>query len=126
MPSFARVDPTTLAVTFSYNSNGGPKWEPDDIECTFPFDILSDKAILVNDVITLQPDPAKVSAKAERVWVELRTERDRRLVASDWTQFNDSPLSQDKKSEWAVYRQALRDLPANTTDPTNVTWPTPP
>ena len=27
---------------------------------------------------------------------------------------------------WKTYRQQLRDLPANTSDPTNPTWPTKP
>ena len=36
------------------------------------------------------------------------------LLQSDWTQVQDSPLSAETKAAWAVYRQALRDLPANT------------
>ena len=45
------------------------------------------------------------------------------LAESDWTQYNDSPLDADTKTAWTNYRQALRDLPANTVDPTNITWP---
>jgi len=56
----------------------------------------------------------------------LRSQRDRRLSQCDWTQAADSPLSDTKKAEWATYRQQLRDLPANTSDPANPTWPTPP
>jgi len=56
----------------------------------------------------------------------LRIERNRILKETDWTQMPDSPLSDTKKQEWATYRQALRDLPANTTDPANPTWPTQP
>ena len=37
--------------------------------------------------------------------------RNWKLQISDWTQIPDSPLSAEKKAEWAVYRQALRDLP---------------
>ena len=48
------------------------------------------------------------------------------LSGSDWTQANDSPLSTLKKTEWQTYRQALRDLPANTTDPRSPSWPTQP
>ena len=56
----------------------------------------------------------------------LRKDRDKALVASDWTQFNDSPLTDAKKQEWATYRQALRDLPQNTEDPSAPLWPTKP
>jgi hypothetical protein len=52
--------------------------------------------------------------------------RDELLKSSDWTQAADSPLTDAKKAEWATYRQQLRDLPANTSDPANPTWPTPP
>ena len=44
---------------------------------------------------------------------DLRVERDILLKESDWTQLPDSPLSAEKKAEWAAYRQALRDLPIN-------------
>jgi len=58
----------------------------------------------------------------------LREERDRRLVATDITVLPDrwESMNNDSKTAWSVYRQALRDLPANTPDPTNITWPTKP
>jgi hypothetical protein len=45
--------------------------------------------------------------------VELRRERNQRLVDSDWTQLNDvvSSMSEDDRNTWFVYRQMLRDLP---------------
>ena len=45
------------------------------------------------------------------LWDELINKRNRRLQDSDWTQMPDSPLTDTKKTEWATYRQALRDLP---------------
>lgn len=39
-----------------------------------------------------------------------RTKRDELLVASDWTQMNDSPLTNELKTAWATYRQELRDV----------------
>jgi len=56
----------------------------------------------------------------------LRKFRDILLSESDWTQFTDSPLTDSKKTEWKTYRQQLRDLPANTSDFANPTWPTKP
>ncbi len=51
-----------------------------------------------------------------------RSKRNDLLAACDWTQANDSPLSNDKKIEWASYRTLLRDLPSNKSWP-NVTFP---
>lgn len=45
-------------------------------------------------------------------WSTIRLQRNELLKQSDWTQVNDSPLSDSKKQEWATYRQSLRDLPA--------------
>ena len=56
----------------------------------------------------------------------LREERNKKLAASDWTQFNDSPLSDSKKTEWSTYRQALRDITSSTQSIFSVTWPTEP
>ena len=39
-----------------------------------------------------------------------RATRDKLLADTDWTQMNDSPLSNEDKTAWATYRQELRDL----------------
>ena len=59
----------------------------------------------------------------------LRDKRNDKLIASDWTQMSDSPLSESKKQEWATYRQQLRDLPVSYTDDnewSDIVWPTKP
>ena len=48
------------------------------------------------------------------------------LAGSDWTQANDSPLSDDEKAAWATYRQALRDITDGEDYPEEVIWPTAP
>lgn len=67
------------------------------------------------------------------IWLldELRISRNMKLLSCDWTQLADSPLTNDKKAEWATYRQELRDLPATVTDINDdrtitVNWPTEP
>jgi hypothetical protein len=52
--------------------------------------------------------------------------RDQKLLATDWTQLPDSPLTTGKKAEWATYRQELRDLPTTYIDYSTVVWPTEP
>jgi hypothetical protein len=55
-------------------------------------------------------------------WSRVRGDRNARLAASDWTQLPDCPLTNVQQAEWAVYRQALRDI-TNQTDPFNIVWP---
>jgi hypothetical protein len=43
----------------------------------------------------------------DRAAAEIRTEREAKLTASDWTQVIDAPVDQ---AAWATYRQALRDI----------------
>lgn len=61
----------------------------------------------------------------EAAYSKLRQERDLLLAKCDWTLLPDSPLSETKKTEWATYRQALRDLPASV-DINNIVYPTKP
>jgi hypothetical protein len=58
-------------------------------------------------------------------WNQVKTIRNQYLSESDWTQLIDSPLTEEKKQEWKVYRQALRDITLQT-DPFNIVWPTKP
>ena len=65
----------------------------------------------------------------ERLWVTIRNTRDIKLGLSDWTQVPDSPLSAEKKTEWATYRAALRNVPAENASVQSydaVNWPTEP
>jgi hypothetical protein len=64
----------------------------------------------------------------DRALQQLRTDRDILLAQSDINVIADrwAAMSTETQTAWATYRQALRDLPANTTDPLNPTWPTGP
>lgn len=74
-----------------------------------------------------------ISLKA-KLWAEqpetvkelLRPERDRLLAKSDWTQLNDTTISEDKLAAWAAYRQELRDLTDSIDDNGEVEFPTAP
>lgn len=47
----------------------------------------------------------------DRATAANRAKRNQLLADSDWTQMNDSPLNNEAKTDWATYRQSLRDLP---------------
>lgn len=77
-------------------------------------------------------DSHYVEAKPENVEdvaTHIRQQRLTLLKLCDWTQTADSPLSDSKKAEWATYRQALRDMPANADSWAtieDITWPSKP
>ena len=67
-------------------------------------------------------DAATAELATETAWSDLRTKRTQLLTETDYLALSDATLSTDMQT----YRQALRDLPANTSDPTNPTWPVKP
>ena len=74
-------------------------------------------------------DSAKDARILAEEWTKIRTERDRLLAESDWTQGSDSPLTSAKKTSWATYRTKLRTLPEDQKAKTtyaSITWPSEP
>lgn len=65
----------------------------------------------------------KDSRTIDEVWESIKVKRNELLKLSDWTQMPDVAIA--TKTEWAIYRQALRDI-TNQLDPYNIVWPMPP
>ena len=75
--------------------------------------------------------PVATISELEAVKLELtkdylRSNRNKLLAESDWIVTKSLETGVGVSTDWKNYRQALRDLPANTTDWENPTWPTPP
>lgn len=51
----------------------------------------------------------------------VRAQRNLLLANSDWSQLPDVP--QPLKDKWAIYRQALRDIPLQNGFPNQIIWP---
>ena len=65
-----------------------------------------------------------------RLHTDIRSIRNDMLLKTDFTQVSDAPLTEQKKTEWATYRQSLRDfmenIPADLDDIVDIPWPTEP
>lgn len=59
----------------------------------------------------------------ETEWELIRSERNKRLAETDWTQLPDVPLH--TRETWMSYRQALRDV-TNQSNPFTIEWPVKP
>ena len=59
-------------------------------------------------------------------WDRIRTIRNKLMFECDWVFSEDSPLTDELKAQWRIYRKELRDLPATFDDPSKVVWPIPP
>ncbi len=75
------------------------------------------------DGVTTTAAEAEAAYKATRdaeQSASVRTSRNDKLAACDWTQLADSTAD---KTVWATYRQSLRDVTVQDGFPWNVTWP---
>lgn len=73
------------------------------------------------DFTTKQWIPNEFRAK-----LEINQRRKKSLLASDWTQIPNNPLTLEQQAAWATYRQELRDIPQQSGYPLNVVWPVAP
>ena len=68
-------------------------------------------------------DAAAAELVIENAWSDLRTKRDQLLASTDWEIVKHKELGTTIPAALKTYRQELRDLPANTSDPSSPTWP---
>jgi hypothetical protein len=66
-----------------------------------------------------EQEQAYTALKDAEAAASVRAERDKLLAETDWMGMSDVTMS----SEWATYRQALRDVPSQAGFPHNVTFP---
>jgi hypothetical protein len=59
----------------------------------------------------------------DKLPITIRNKRNALLVKCDWTQVADIPFSEEQKTAWATYRQALRDITKQSGFPTDVVFP---
>jgi len=73
------------------------------------------------DFLRVPLDPEQIPQ--EWILERLRNWRNTELAKTDWTQIADATAD---KAAWAIYRQALRDLPASNADAHKIEMPTAP
>jgi Phage tail assembly chaperone protein len=130
MPYFVAVVPETLQIAAMYEyTEADPSREPEatHIQVVPPMDY---RAVLVSKDaegnIQLTPDTDKMNEMYKYEYQGIRSQRNDLLYKSDWTQIPGGPLTDEKKAEWATYRQQLRDLVIEGSCPLDFVWPTPP
>lgn len=67
-----------------------------------------------------------IQPTTEELAERIRLERNFKLSNCDWTVLPDSPLDNEKRQQWEIYRQVLRDITTQPTFPNSVIWPTEP
>lgn len=76
------------------------------------------------EIVQVEEDLSLLPGQAEIDLENLRRERNKLLIESDWTQLPDVP--EELKNSWQAYRQALRDITNTYSSLRDVVWPTQP
>ena len=99
--------------------------DPDDTDMTIDNNVLLEAMASAGDVAAyVPPTQAEIDEVAAQA---VRAERDMKLatevdpIAGNALRW--ASLDASKQAEWAAYRQALLDVPAQAGFPHNVTWP---
>ena len=82
--------------------------------------VFTDSTIDGVTTTAAEAEAAYKATKDAEQSASVRTSRNDKLAACDWTQLADSTAD---KPTWATYRQSLRDVTAQDGFPWNVTWP---
>ena len=102
------------------------------IEATIPsyytidgsyYEITDDEVLEIQTTRPLTDEEQQTIIDSQ--WANIRSRRNIELNESDWTHISDSPLTVEKKEEFKVYRQSLRDITTQL-NPFSIEWPTPP
>ena len=124
-PTWANAEHTQINVEVNFNhlpeEMVGFTASPDDCTAHGPELFAACVAGTYGDIAEYVPPPPPTT---EELTQYARAQRDQLLAESDWTQLPDVPAA--IKDAWAVYRQALRDVPQQSGFPANIVWPTRP
>lgn len=100
---------------------------PKGYSFSLPPEIPEGHHAVLNGSWTIVPGSPAANPFEERLKLDqiaqYRKIRNEKLLASDWTQFADAPLTSEKKTQWADYRKALRDVPQQAGFPSQIVWP---
>ena len=81
--------------------------------------------VWVREWLIVSVDPAELERRTTAQAALQREERNRVLSRTDYTQCLDYPGTDNERASYAVFRQALRDVPDQVGFPWDVVWPLP-
>jgi len=136
---YAIIDTTIHRIIANYfSSNGVDLTKPGQshdqshlLHLEVPSDFIHEPftTVVLNDSGSYQfiLDDAAIQQSIKEQWIFIREQRNKKLAESDWRMMvSDTTFTSGQKEQWAIYRQALRDLPNTSTDPNKVVWPNEP
>lgn len=104
------VHANVVAIYYD-NEDNARAYDADGVEVALDADAIATKTAELESV---------------KSWSDLRKKRNSLIAETDWEIVKHKELGTNVPAALKTYRQALRDLPDNTSDPANPTWPVKP
>jgi hypothetical protein len=101
----------------------GPQAQPTRYQIAFADGVEQIEGKWYTKYSVADMDAEAIAAKDAEQAKSVRQQRGEKLKDSDWTQVADAPVDQ---AAWATYRQALRDVTAQSGFPWTIEWPVAP
>ena len=102
---------TNVAAVYYDNEDNARAYDADGVEVGLDADAIATKT---------------AELESDKAWSDLRKKRNSLIAETDWEIVKHKELGTNIPAALKTYRQALRDLPANTSDPATPTWPVKP
>ena len=122
-PNTSMPKPLTEAIINSFGGDvvfNGPQAQPTRYQVAFRDGVEQIDGKWYSKFSVADMDAEGIAATDSAQAAAVRAERNAKLSASDWTQVADAPVDQ---AAWATYRQALRDVTAQSGFPWAIIWP---
>ena len=107
------ASPAATTTAYQYSARDGVKQDANGnwVEKYVAKDMFADTTDEDGKKTTKAEHEAAYQATLDATTAEgHRVTRNKLLADTDWTQVNDSPLANDVKTQWAVYRSELRNI----------------
>lgn len=121
-PTWDQTTPEILAELGAEVVLEGPQAQPTRYQVAFRDGVEQIEGQWYTKYSVADLDAEGIAAKDAEQAKNVRQTRNDKLKETDWTQGKD--ISDAVSQPWAVYRQALRDVPSQSGFPWDVQWPT--
>jgi hypothetical protein len=106
-------------------ANGGPSWDitTTEVLTALGADVVFEGAQATGGKTAAENEAEYKAAKDTDQAKSVRSTRDSKLAESDWRVIKAAETATTLDAAWATYRQALRDVTAQSGFPWTITWP---
>jgi hypothetical protein len=122
-PSYDQLTPEIMEVIGVDPVLEGPQIQPARYQISYRDGVQQVNGQWFTNYSLVNMDAEQIAVEDAEQAKSVRTQRDAKLVECDWRVIKALESNTPQDFEWAVYRQALRDISNQAGFPWEITWP---